>query len=193
MGPETFRALMGSHPGAVAVITTADERGNPYGFTCTALCSLSLDPPLLLVCASNTGSTLPVLVERGEFAVNFLHSQGRRAAEAFASRTAGRFAAVPWQAAPGSGLPLLPEDSHALARCRLDRLHPAGDHTIVIGEVVWTHTPPHTPTGASTHTPAVISTDVSPHTATGARTDAAPTVGPGPLLYGRRRYVAWPD
>ncbi|MEU7641880.1 MULTISPECIES: flavin reductase family protein [unclassified Streptomyces] len=173
MGPETFRALMGSHPGAVAVITTADEQGNPYGFTCTALCSLSLDPPLLLVCASNTGSTLPVLVERGEFAVNFLHSQGRRAAEAFASRTAGRFAAVPWQTAPGSDLPLLPQDSHALARCRLDRLHPAGDHTIVIGEVVWTHTPPHPSTGAPT--------------------DASPTAGPGPLLYGRRQYAAWPD
>ncbi|WP_078971339.1 flavin reductase family protein [Streptomyces chattanoogensis] len=161
IGPEAFRALMGSHAGAVAVITTADERGNPYGFTCTALCSLSLDPPLLLVCVSNTGRTLPVLVERGEFVVNLLHGRGRRAAEAFAGRTAERFSSVPWEAAPDSGVPLLREDSHTLARCRVDRLHPAGDHTIVIGEVVWT--------------------------------DASEETGPGPLLYGRRRYVAWPD
>ncbi|MFJ9418887.1 flavin reductase family protein [Streptomyces sp. NPDC101227] len=159
--PEAFRALMSSHAGSVAVVTTADEAGVPYGFTCTALCSVSLDPPLLLVCASNTGSTLPVLVERGEFVVNLLHGEGRRSAEAFAGRTAGRFAAVPWQRAPVSGLPLLREDSHTLAQCRVDRLHPAGDHTIVIGEVMWT--------------------------------DACDPPGPGPLLYGRRRYAAWSD
>lgn len=139
---DAFRALMGSHPSGVAVITTADAEGTPYGFTCTALCSVSLDPPQLLVCAGNNGSTLPVLAARGAFTVNLLHSAGRRAAEAFAGPAAERFRTVPWRPAPVTGLPALPEDAHATAECRVTRLTPAGDHTIVIGEVLHTQTHP---------------------------------------------------
>ncbi|AHH95552.1 flavin reductase family protein [Kutzneria viridogrisea] len=135
---EQFRELMGAHPSSVAVITTIDEQGTPHGFTCTALCAVSLDPPMLLVCAANTGRTLPVLTRSGHFAVNLLHTRGQRAAEAFTSRTADRFSAVPWRPAPGSGLPLLEQDAHTVAECRVVRLDPAGDHTIVLGEVVRT-------------------------------------------------------
>ncbi|MGX8904142.1 flavin reductase family protein [Streptomyces netropsis] len=164
--PDAFRAVMGAHPGGVSVVTSADASGQPYGFACTAVCSVSLDPPMLLVCASNTGSTLPVLAARGAFVVNFLHGPGRRAAEAFASRTAGRFSRVPWEPAPATGLPALREDSHALAECRVERLVPAGDHTVVIGEVLRTE----------------IAEDPA---ASGGSTTA-------PLLYGMRRYVTWP-
>ncbi|MEU2792398.1 flavin reductase family protein [Streptomyces sp. NPDC007100] len=137
---DAFRTLMGSHPSGVAVITTADVQGTPYGFTCTALCSVSLDPPQLLVCAGNNGSTLPVLAARGAFTVNLLHSAGRRAAEAFAGPAAERFSSVPWQPAPATGLPVLTQDAHTTAECRVTRLIPAGDHTMVIGEVLATQT-----------------------------------------------------
>ncbi|MFI6683229.1 flavin reductase family protein [Streptomyces sp. NPDC050485] len=140
---DAFLALMGSHPSGVAVITTADAQGTPYGFTCTALCSLSLDPPQLLVSAANTGSTLPVLAARGAFTVNLLHGAGRRAAEAFAGPAAERFGTVPWRPAPVTSLPMLTQDAHATAECRVTRLIPADDHTIVIGEVL--HTETHTP------------------------------------------------
>ncbi|MEU9645858.1 flavin reductase family protein [Streptomyces sp. NPDC048188] len=140
---DAFRALMGSHPGGVAVVTTADARGTPYGFTCTALCSVSLDPPQLLVCASAGGNTLPVLAARGAFTVNLLHGGGRRAAQAFAGPAAERFTAVPWRAGHHTGLPVLPQDSHATAECRVTRMVPAGDHTVVIGEVL--HTETHVP------------------------------------------------
>ncbi|MGW1077419.1 flavin reductase family protein [Streptomyces sp. NPDC002537] len=140
--PDSFRALMASHPSGVAVVTTRDGTGNPYGFACTAWCGVSLDPPLLLVCASTTGSTLPVLAEHGRFALNLLHGAGRRAAEAFATRDAGRFDKIPWRPSPGTGLPLLPEDAHTVAECRVTRLTEAGDHTIVLGEVVRTGTVP---------------------------------------------------
>ncbi|MGK5637714.1 flavin reductase family protein [Streptomyces sp. URMC 126] len=155
-----FRALMASHPGGVAVITTADERGTPYGFTCTALCSVSLDPPRLLVCASHSGRTLPVLAERGAFVVNLLHAGGRGAAEAFTSRTADRFAEVSWRPGPATGLPVLSEAAHAVAECRVAALHPCGDHTIVVGDVL--------------------------------RSEVRATA-PAPLLYGRRRFAAWPS
>ncbi|WEH33836.1 flavin reductase family protein [Streptomyces sp. AM 4-1-1] len=138
---DVFRALMGSHPSGVTVITTSDDQGTPHGFTCTALCSVSLRPPQLLVCASNSGSTLPVITARGAFAVNFLHSAGRRAAEAFAGPVAERFTTVPWEPAPATGLPVLPQDAHAIAECRVTQLASAGDHTVVIGEVLHTHLP----------------------------------------------------
>ncbi|MFI7869554.1 flavin reductase family protein [Streptomyces salinarius] len=140
---DAFRALMGSHPSGVAVVTTADARGTPYGFTCTALCSVSLDPPQLLVCAAAGGSTLPVLAARGAFTVNLLHGSGRRAAQAFAGPAAERFTTVPWRPGHLTGLPVLPQDSHATAECRVARTVPAGDHTIVIGEVL--HTETHVP------------------------------------------------
>ncbi|MEV6673583.1 flavin reductase family protein [Streptomyces sp. NPDC051162] len=163
---DAFRALMGSHPSGVAVITTADAEGTPYGFTCTALCSVSLDPPQLLVCAGNNGSTLPVLAARGAFTVNLLHGAGRRAAEAFAGPAAERFSTVPWRPAPVTGLPALTRDAHATAECRVARIVPAGDHTIVIGEVL------HTQTHTQSHTRAAEE---------------------APLLYGMRRYVTWPS
>ncbi|MEV3989819.1 flavin reductase family protein [Streptomyces sp. NPDC049837] len=132
----TFRALMASHPGGVAVVTTADGDGRPYGFTCTALCSVSLDPPRLLVCAAHTGRTLPVLAARGAFVVNLLHTAGRRAAEAFAGRAADRFAQTDWRPGAATGLPVLSKDAHAVAECRVAALHPSGDHTIVVGDVL---------------------------------------------------------
>ncbi|MFG2262043.1 flavin reductase family protein [Streptomyces sp. NPDC048720] len=155
-----FRALMASHPGGVAVITTADEQGVPYGFTCTALCSVSLDPPRLLVCAAHGGRTLPVLTGRGAFVVNLLHTAGRDAAQVFTSRTADRFGEVSWRPGPATGLPVLPDDAHAVAECRVAALHPCGDHTIVVGDVL--------------------------------RSDVR-TTAPAPLLYGRRRFAAWPS
>ncbi|MEV6791611.1 flavin reductase family protein [Streptomyces sp. NPDC051320] len=136
---DAFRALMGAHPSGVTVVTTSDDRGAPHGFTCTALCSVSLDPPQLLLCASTSGSTLPVIAARGAFAVNFLHGPGRRAAEAFAGPAAQRFTSVPWLPSPGTGLPVLPDDAHAVAECRVTRLTAAGDHTVVIAEVLRTH------------------------------------------------------
>ncbi|MFE9400336.1 flavin reductase family protein [Streptomyces sp. NPDC006530] len=139
---DAFRALMGSHPSGVAVIATADAQGRPYGFTCTALCSLSLDPPQLLVSVANTGSTLPVIAARGAFTVNFLHGAGRRAAEAFAGPAAERFRTTAWRPGPATGLPVLAQDAHASAECRVARLIPADDHTLVIGEVL--HTETHT-------------------------------------------------
>ncbi len=162
MTPDAYRALMGSHPGGVAVVTATDALGEPYGFTCTAWCGVSLDPPLLLVCVSNTGNTLPVITESGAFAVNLLHGAGRRAAEAFAGSRSARFSAVPWQRSPATVLPLLPEDAHTVAECRVVRTIPAGDHTVVLGEVVRIDA-----------------------------TDAADGPSSAPLLYGMRRYATW--
>ena len=63
---------MADFPTGVAVVTTTDLSGRPHGFTCSALCSVTVTPPTLLVCANLHGAFLAALLERGLFAVNLL-------------------------------------------------------------------------------------------------------------------------
>lgn len=141
-----FRALMAGFPTGVVVVTTVDADGDPLGLTCSSLCGVSVDPPLLLVCIDNRSRTLAALVSLGLFAVNLLHQDGCDAARSFASGAPDRFDAVAWAPAQGTRLPLLPEDAHSVAECRVHRTEVAGDHTIVVGEVLTvdriTATPP---------------------------------------------------
>lgn len=133
---ESFKDLMCAFPSGVAVVTTCDEDGTPRGFTCSSLCSVSVRPPTILVCADNRSGTLAALVRRGAFAVNLLHSRGRRTARLFASGDPERFSRVTWRPSPAWSLPYLVEDAHSLAECALDRTIVSGDHTIVLGHVV---------------------------------------------------------
>ncbi|MEU8150838.1 cation:proton antiporter [Nonomuraea sp. NPDC048901] len=129
-----LKALMSMFPTGVAVVTTLDGKGVPHGLTCSSLSSLSLEPPLLLVCVHNRSGTLAALRDSGAFAVNLLHHEGGEAAEAFAG--GGRFTAVDWRPGELWSTPVLTgHDAHAAAECALHRLIPMGDHTIVVGRV----------------------------------------------------------
>jgi flavin reductase (DIM6/NTAB) family NADH-FMN oxidoreductase RutF len=136
MDTAAFRGLMAGFPSGVAVVTTAGETGAPFGLTCTSLCAVSVAPPLLLVSVDSRSGTLGELLARGAFAVNLLHRRGRAAAQVFAAGGDDRFAAVAWRPAPNSGLPCLVQDAHSFAECRVRSTTPAGDHTVVIAEVV---------------------------------------------------------
>ncbi len=132
-----FRGLMAGFPSGVAVVTTVDAAGRPLGLTCSSLCSVSLDPPLLLVCIGNSSRTLVALKALGLFAVNLLHQHGGHAARTFSSaRGADRFQSVGWRPTARSKLPCLHEDAHSVAECQVRTTHVAGDHTIVVGELV---------------------------------------------------------
>jgi flavin reductase (DIM6/NTAB) family NADH-FMN oxidoreductase RutF len=126
---------MSGFPTGVTIITTLDEHDEPHGFTCSSLCALSLEPPMLLVCVDNRSRTLAHICRRGAFAVNLLRDEGRGAAEVFSSPAVDRFAQVRWKPTPRWALPFLAEDAHAVSECRMVALHRAGDHTIVIGAV----------------------------------------------------------
>lgn len=130
-----FRSLMAGHPSGVAVVTTLDAAGDPQGLTCSSLCSVSVEPPLLLVCIANHSRTLAALDSLGLFAVNLLHDSGRDVARHFSSGLGDRFRAVTWAGTKESGMPYLPDDAHTVAECRLHSATVAGDHTIVVGEV----------------------------------------------------------
>ena len=136
VGALGFRALMAGFPSGVVVVTTVDAEGYPLGLTCSSLCSVSLAPPLLLVCIDNRSRTLRALRSSGLFAVNMLHEFGRDTARAFASGAPDRFRSVTWRPTPGEKLPCLPKDAHSIAECRVRTTEVAGDHTIVVGTVL---------------------------------------------------------
>jgi flavin reductase (NADH) len=136
MTAEAFRALMAGFPTGVVVVTTLDTDGQPLGLTCSSLCSVSLDPPLLLVCIANHSRTLAAMTSLELFAVNMLHREGRDAAHVFSTSALDRFRTVAWSRTPRTRLPCLVEYAHAIAECRVRMTEVAGDHTIVVGEVL---------------------------------------------------------
>lgn len=133
------RAVMRRFPTGVAVVTAFAACAAPRGMTVSSLCSLSLDPPTLLVCLRTASPTLEAVTGSGRFAVNFLHGDAATAAELFASGDPDRFDRVGWRPdaqAPEAAGPHLRSCSHAIAGCRAARCHPAGDHTVVFGEIL---------------------------------------------------------
>jgi flavin reductase (DIM6/NTAB) family NADH-FMN oxidoreductase RutF len=133
VGRDRFRAVMGRFATGVAVITATSTAG-PVGMTANAVCSLSLDPLLLLVCFDRRARTLAVVRETERFGVNVLAAGQQDVARVFASKAPEheKFAEVPHTV--HDGIPVV-EGVLAWVGCRLERLEPGGDHTIGIGAV----------------------------------------------------------
>lgn len=131
----TFTTIMGAFPTGVVIVTTADEDGVPHGVTVNSMCSVSLDPPLLLFCLALTSQTLPVLRRRGRFAVNFLAEGRGRLSNRFAGKSARKFDNVRWRRSE-SGNVILHRDVVAYVECVVREAIVAGDHMVVIGQAV---------------------------------------------------------
>ena len=125
---------MASFPSGVAIVTTADGSGTPYGLTTTALSSVSSDPPTLLVCLDLASRTLPFVREQKHFIVNFMRAGRSDLCLLFASKAEDKFARVAWRRTE-SGLPLLEQDILAWAEIRTERELEIGDHVVLIGSV----------------------------------------------------------
>ena len=132
--PELFREVFGRFVTGVAVIT-CHGGGGSGGMTANALCSLSLDPLLALVCFENNARTLPIVREAGRFGVNVLSADQEDVAEVFASKLpeAEKLEVVAHRLR--DGVPII-EGALSWAVCTLRELIAGGDHTIGIGEVV---------------------------------------------------------
>jgi flavin reductase (DIM6/NTAB) family NADH-FMN oxidoreductase RutF len=133
LDPEVFREVFGRFATGVAVVTSAGPSGIG-GMTANALCSLSLDPLLALVCFANQARTLPIVREAGRFAVNVLSSEQEELAGVFASKLPESEKLDGVEHRLQDGLPII-DGSLAWATCDLRELIPGGDHTIAIGEV----------------------------------------------------------
>ena len=130
---DLFRLVAGSFASGVTVITTGRD-GNYHGMTASSFSSLSLDPPLILVCFDLTAATLAAVDETGAYVVNILGSQQEQLSRQFASRGAHSLDDVPYVLGE-LGIPVL-HDSLAHFECRVARRHLEGDHVILVGEVV---------------------------------------------------------
>jgi flavin reductase (DIM6/NTAB) family NADH-FMN oxidoreductase RutF len=133
-GPELFREVFGRFATGVAVVTSAAAQASG-GMTANALCSLSLDPLLALVCFENNARTLPIVREAGRFGVNVLSARQEDVAEVFASKVPEpeKLEAVAHRYE--SGVPII-EGALSWVVCTLRDLIAGGDHTIAIGEIV---------------------------------------------------------
>lgn len=134
---DPMRAVMGHFATGVTVVTARGGDGEPVGTTVNAVSSVSLRPPLLLVCLARDSLTLLAARESGHFALNMLSAEQRHHSVRFAAKgDDARSYEVEFDEHE-TGVPILP-DSLATLACRLDAAHLAGDHEIVVGEVLST-------------------------------------------------------
>jgi flavin reductase (DIM6/NTAB) family NADH-FMN oxidoreductase RutF len=133
---EEFRAAMGRFASGVTVVTAKRGDGLPCGMTVSAFSSVSLEPPLVLVCIDKRASVHDSLKEGNHFAVNILAEEQEVISRRFASKDEDRFGGVGYKDGI-TGSPLL-DGAIAYLECRVAHEYPGGDHTIVVGEVIHT-------------------------------------------------------
>lgn len=131
--PELFREVFGRFATGVAVVTSAGPAG-AGGMTANAICSLSLDPLLALVCFANSARTLPIVRETRRFALNLLAAGQRDVAGLFASKAPEEEKLERVAHELRGGMPVI-SGTIAWAVCDLRELFAGGDHTIAVGEV----------------------------------------------------------
>ena len=129
----SFRAVLGRFSSGVTVVTTRDKRKRDQGMTVSAFCSVSLEPPLVLVCIEHTASLYNALTSATHFTVNIL-SEGQEAiARRFAERDTNRFDGIGYTRGQ-NGMAVL-DDVLGYVECEVVARHEAGDHDIIIGSV----------------------------------------------------------
>lgn len=130
----TFRDALGCFATGITVITAMTPDGLPVGLTANSFTSVSLDPPLLLVCIANTVSTAAVMRSADRFAVNVLQIGQQPTSNRFAGKGEDRFAATPWSVGE-YGTPVL-TGSLSSFECARHAVHDGGDHFILVGHVL---------------------------------------------------------
>ncbi|WP_282610298.1 flavin reductase family protein [Pelagibius sp. Alg239-R121] len=131
--PRDLRNAFGTFATGVTVITTREEAGTPRGFTANSFTSVSLDPPLLLVCIGKSAASLPVFSEGHGFAVNILGEDQKDLSGLFATQRPDKFEVTEWTSGK-SGMPLL-AGTLSWFECSRETVVDAGDHVILIGRV----------------------------------------------------------
>lgn len=129
-----LREVFSRFPTGVAIVGVRTADGATGGMTANALCSLSLEPMLVLVCFEQEARTLPLVTEAGRFSLSVLGEDDALLAQRFASKLdeAEKLATVPHR--DEAGVPVL-ESAIAWTVCAVEEVLPGGDHAIVIGRV----------------------------------------------------------
>lgn len=128
-----FRQTMSHFLSGVTIVTARHPDGRRAGLTASAFSSLSLEPPLILVCVSRHARSLPIIRDAGRFAVQILRADQHREALAFGGAKPAERDRIPMRIS-GFGTPVL-DRYLALLECELVSEYPGGDHAILIGGV----------------------------------------------------------
>ena len=128
-----FKSACSKFPTGVTVTTLFGRDRNPYGLTISSFASVSLNPPLVLVCVDNRSRFRQHLEVGGLFGINVLSEDQQELSIQFSRNWDERFSNVPWYVGQ-TGVPLL-LNVMATFECAVTDLIPAGDHVIVLGEV----------------------------------------------------------
>jgi flavin reductase (DIM6/NTAB) family NADH-FMN oxidoreductase RutF len=131
--PDEFRSVLGRFPSGVTVVTTKSGDGSDEGMTVSAFCSVSLNPPLVLICIEKNASAYEALTAASGFVVNILAANQEQIARRFSIVDIDRFEGVGYSRSP-NGFAVL-DDVLGVIECAKFAVHDAGDHTIIVGEV----------------------------------------------------------
>ena len=131
--PDEFRAALSRFPSGITVVTSIDGSGGFHGITVSAFCSVSLNPPLVLVCIEKITGSHEALMESSAFAVNILGAEQSGLSERFSVPALDKFDGAEYRIGIG-GVPVL-ENALVALECRLYNTCDGGDHTIFVGEV----------------------------------------------------------
>jgi flavin reductase (DIM6/NTAB) family NADH-FMN oxidoreductase RutF len=132
--PRAFRAAAGQFPSGIVVVTT----GGGHAMTVSAFTSVSLEPPLVLFCAEKIARFHDAVIEAGSWAVSILPADAEKTARWLATRGRpmdGQLDGIAHHPGPATGAPVL-DNALAALECRTTAVHDAGDHSIVVGEVI---------------------------------------------------------
>ena len=140
---DEFRSVLGRFPSGVTVVTTKAADGSDQGMTVSAFCSVSLEPPLVLICIEKNASAYGALTSARGFVANILSASQEQIARRFSIVDIDRFEGVGYSRSQ-SGFAVL-DDVLGVIECRSVAMHDAGDHTIIVGEVEATRAESGTP------------------------------------------------
>lgn len=129
-----FRRALGAFVTGVTVVTTIQADGTPRGFTANSFTSVSLDPPLVLVCIAKSASSYDVFSQSPQFAVSVLAEDQKDVSGVFASKSPDKFVQVAWQTR-ATGAPVM-HGAAAHFDCATHQVIDAGDHVILLGRVL---------------------------------------------------------
>ncbi len=132
--PRTLRDALGCFATGVTVVTCFDQEERPFGITANSFTSVSLEPPLLLVCVHKLAASAAALTAASHFAVNVLQTGQQPASIRFSTRDEDRFGNSDWS--PGEyGAPVL-GNSLSVFECERYAVHDGGDHHLLVGQVL---------------------------------------------------------
>lgn len=134
--PDLFRSVLGRFATGVTVITAHDDQGD-HGMTVSAFSSLSLEPPLILICVAHDATMTPVMSKAEDFVVNILSDGQEAMSRRFSSKLDDRFAGLGFSR--GERGVIILDDVQAWMECRVMNRYVEGDHTIIVGAVERAH------------------------------------------------------